>query len=178
MEDQIVNRVSNSSLERLDLEDWYDLRPRKVFDLKPFLYQELVLKELDFRAALKALDWAQFKETHVAICCSTDAIIPTWAFMLVAQYLAPVATTVTFGSLEQLDDFLFDRWITALDPEPYRDAKLIVKGCSKYPVPVSAYVAITAKLAPVVQSLMFGEPCSNVPLYKRKKDSLTSAIHM
>lgn len=170
MEDQIVNRVAGSSLIQLDLEEWYDSRPRKLFDLKDFLYQELILKELDFRSALKSHDWASYSGCHLAIDCSADAIIPTWAFMLVANYAAPFASSITFGKLEAIDTFLFDRWIDKLDLEPYINGKVIVKGCSKHPVPVSAYVSISARLSPVVQSLMFGEPCSNVPLYKRKRE--------
>ena len=174
MEDLLVNRVANSSLIQLDLEDWYDARPRKNFDLKDYLYQELIVKELDFRSTLKAHDWAQYSDAHLAIHCSVDAIVPTWAYMLVANYAAPFATTITFGNLEQIDVILFDRWIEKLELEPYRNGKVIVKGCSKHPVPISAYVTISARLTPVVQSLMFGEPCSNVPLYKRKKETTVS----
>lgn len=170
MEEPIVNRVATSSLIQLDLEEWYDARPRKLFDLKDYLYQELIVKELDFRSALKVHDWAQYTGCHLAINCSVDAIVPTWAFMLVANYAASFAVSITFGNRDQIDVILFDRWIENLDLEPYKNGKVIVKGCSKHPVPVSAYVAISAKLTPVVQSLMFGEPCSNVPLYKRKKE--------
>ena len=172
MEDLLINRVASSSLIQLDLEEWYDNRPRRIFDLKDYLYQELILKELDFRSALKAHEWTQYADSHMAIHCSVDAIIPTWAFMLVANHAAPFATTITFGDQEQIDVMLFDRWIENLDLEPYQNGKVIVKGCSKHPVPISAYVAITTRLTPVVQSLMFGEPCSNVPLYKRKKDTV------
>ncbi len=170
MENEIVNRVSNSALIQLDLEDWYDKKQRLTFDLAGFLYQGLILKELDFRSSMKTYKWSDYKDVHLSIDCSADAIVPTWAFMLVATYASPYAATITFGPKEQIDGFLFDRWIEKLDVSPYQDQKVIVKGCSKYPVPIAAYVAITAKLSPVVQSLMFGEPCSNVPLYKRKKE--------
>lgn len=168
---EIINRVANSSLVQLDMEDWFDKRKRFQFDLADFLYQGLVLKELDFRAVLKSHDWQQYKDAHLAVGCSADAIVPTWAFMLVAGYATGIAASITFGTVEDIDNYLFDRWISALSLEQYRDQKVIVKGCSQYPVPVSAYVSVAAKLTPVVQSLMFGEPCSNVPLFKRKTEN-------
>jgi hypothetical protein len=175
MEDLIPNRVASSTLVQIDLEDWYDHRNRHFFDVGEFLFEGLILKELDFRAALKAFDWEKFRDGHLAIGCTADAIVPTWAFMLVATYASPFAASITFGTKNQIDDVLFDRWIQQLDPEKFRSQKVIVKGCSKYPVPLSAYVAITAKLGPLVQSLMFGEACSNVPLFKRKKETPTTA---
>jgi hypothetical protein len=169
MNSEIINRVAESSLVQLDLEDWYDHAERKSFDIATYLYMGLVLKELEFRSALKQIDWNNFQGTHLAIYCSADAIVPTWAFMLVATCAAPFTKSIVFGTKDKIDEILFERWISNLDLSPYKDQKVIVKGCSKYPVPVSAYISITSKLTPVVQSLMFGEPCSNVPLYKRKK---------
>jgi hypothetical protein len=169
MNAEIINRVAESSLIQLDLEDWYDQAERKSFDLAAYLHMGLVLKELDFRSALKQIDWTLFQGKHLAIHCSADAIVPTWAFMLVATHAAPFTKSIVFGTKDKIDEILFERWIENLNISPFIDQKVIVKGCSKFPVPVSAYVSITSKLTPVVQSLMFGEPCSNVPLYKRKK---------
>jgi len=172
MENEIINRVANSSLINIDLEDWYDQRPRKFFDVADFLYQGLILKELDFRSALKEFDWETLKGANLAIFCSADAIVPTWAFMLISQMASPIAESIFYCRPEEMDAYLFDRKISNFDPEAYRGKRVIIKGCSKHPVPVQAYVAITAKLIPVVQSLMYGEACSNVPLYKRKKTEL------
>jgi hypothetical protein len=169
MDGEIVNRVSNSSLIQIDLEEWYEPGKRIEFDLAPFLFEGLILRELEFRTSLKMIDWTSFTNAHVGVFCSADAIVPTWAFMLVAQHLAPFADSVSFGRKDEIEKNLFERWISKLDVETYRDQKVIVKGCSKFPVPLSAYIYIASKLTPVVQSLMFGEPCSNVPLYKRKK---------
>lgn len=169
MEDKIINRVANSGLITIDLEDWYDKRPRTTFDVADFLFQGLILRELEFRTALKEFKWESFEDSNLAIYCSADAIVPTWAFMLVSQFASPYAKSIIFCRPEEQDSYLFDRILENFDPEPYRDKRVIIKGCSKYPVPVQAYVGITAKLTPVVQSLMFGEACSNVPLFKRKK---------
>jgi len=169
MENEIINRVANSALFQVDLEDWYPKGERLGFDIADFLYEGLILRELDFRAALKLHDWEKYTDHFIGVYCSADAIVPTWAFMLISQYLAGKAASVFFSEPNKIDEFLYQQIIDKLDLEYYRDQKVIVKGCSKFPVPVSAYVAITMKLTPVVQSLMFGEPCSNVPLYKRKK---------
>jgi len=166
--DEIINRVANSSLLQLDLEDWYDNRAKEIFDIAPHLYNGLILRELDFRAAIKQHNWQNYENKHLGIVCSAEAIIPTWAFMLVANAASPFAASVHFGDKNRIDENLFHQWISRLDVGPYTDQKVIVKGCSKHPVPISAYVDIAARLTPVVQSLMFGEPCSNVPLYKRK----------
>ncbi len=128
----------------------------------------LILKEKDFRAFLKEHDWNQYTGKHVAITCSEDAIIPTWAYMLLTLQLQPHAHTVVFGDLQHLDEKLYFDAIAIIDPEAYRGVKVVVKGCSKVPVPTAAYVELTRRLTPVVQSLLFGEPCSTVPLYKKK----------
>ena len=142
---------------------------RVVFDLKPLLWQEIALKEDDLRAFCKTHDWSQYTGKFVSVHCSADAIIPTWAFMLVATHLQPHAAFVTQGDADQLERAVFTRFVQQLDVEPYRNARVVVKGCSKLPVPLNAYVELSTKLLPVVKSLMFGEPCSTVPLYKAPK---------
>jgi hypothetical protein len=168
-EELIVNRVANSGLVTLDLEEYYHPGERVVYDLKNNLFQELILREKDFRAFLKANDWTFYKDKNVAITCTADAIVPTWAFMLLTLHLRPYAHTVVYGDLEDLEDALFRDALSKIDLNKFQDAKVVVKGCGKLPVPTSAYVEITRLLQPVVQSLMYGEPCSTVPLYKRPK---------
>lgn len=167
--DHITNKVAASGIITLDLEELYPAGERVVFDLKPLLWQEVALKEDDLRAFCKEHDWSQYAGKFVAVQCSADAIVPTWAFMLVATHLQPHAAFVTQGDAEHLERAVFTRFVERLDVGPYRDARVVVKGCSKLPVPLSAYVELSAKLLPVVKSLMFGEPCSTVPLYKRSK---------
>lgn len=171
VENEIVNRVANSGLVTLDLEDLYASGERVVYDLKDNLYQGLILKEKDFREFLKQHDWSSYSGKHVALICSEDAIVPTWAYMLLAIQLQPYAASVVFGGLEQLEQHLFQQAIQKLDLEAYRNAKVVIKGCSKVPVPTYAYVEITRLLTPIAQSLLFGEPCSTVPLMKKKKES-------
>lgn len=168
VETEIINRVANSSLVQLDLEEWYPVSTKAAFDLSDYLFEKLILKELEFRKNLKETDWTAYSGKHVALFCSEDAIVPTWAFMLAAHYLRQADARVYFCHPAELDAAIYQTLISTLDTEPWKDQKVIVKGCSRYPVPISAYVAITEKLTPVVQSLMYGEPCSNVPLYKRK----------
>lgn len=169
MEDSIINKVANSGLITFDLEDLYDKNERVIYDLKDNLFMGMILREKDFREFLKTHDWSYYTDKNVAIICSEDAIIPTWAYMLLALKLEPVANAVVFGDLAALEDKLFYDAIAKVNPEDYRNARVVVKGCSKVPVPTAAYVEITRKLQPVAQSLMFGEPCSTVPLYKRPK---------
>lgn len=169
METEIVNRVAKSGLQTLDLEDYYHTGERIVYDLKDNLYMGLILKEKDFRDFLKSHDWSQYAGKNVAITCSEDAIVPTWAYMLLTLNLQPHANLVVYGSLQDLEEKLYFDAIAKIDIESFRDTKLVVKGCSKVPVPTAAYVEVTRLLQPVVQSLMFGEPCSTVPLYKRPK---------
>lgn len=169
MEADIVNRVANSGLVTLDLEAYYHPGERVVYDLKDNLYMGLILKEKEFRAFLKEHDWRQYTGKNVAITCTEDAIVPTWAYMLLTLQLQPYAHTVVFGTLADLEEKLYFDAIAAINPEAYRDARVVIKGCSKVAVPTSAYVEITRKLTPVVQSILFGEPCSTVPLYKRPK---------
>ncbi|GAB3268031.1 DUF2480 family protein [Larkinella harenae] len=165
----IVNRVAKSGLVTLDLEDYYHSGERLVYDLKDNLFMGMILKEKDFREFLKAHDWSQYAGKNVAVTCSEDAIIPTWAYMLLTIYLEPYAHTVVFGSLQDLEEKLYFDAINRITIEDYRDSRVVVKGCSKVPVPTAAYVEVTRRLRPVAQSIMFGEPCSTVPLYKRPK---------
>jgi hypothetical protein len=166
---EIVNRVTNSGLITLDLEELYHPGERVVYDLKDNLFMGLILKEKDFREFLKTHDWSQYAGKNVAITCTEDAIIPTWAYMLLALQLQPYANMIVYGSVQDLEEKLYFDAIAQIEPEEYRDARVVVKGCSKVPVPISAYVEVTRVLKPVVQSLMFGEPCSTVPLFKRPK---------
>ena len=167
-EEQIINKVTNSGLVTFDLEDLYHKGQRVIYDLKDNLFMGMILKEKDFREFLKNHDWTQYKGKNIAIICSEDAIVPTWAYMLLTLKLQPVANLVVFGNLEELENKLFFDALNQVDVEGFRGARVVVKGCSKVPVPTAAYVEITRLLQPVVQSLMFGEPCSTVPLYKKK----------
>jgi len=168
-EKEIVNRVSTSSLVTFDLELYYQPGERVLIDIKEQLFQGLILREKDFRDFIKAQDWSQYKNKFVAIHCSTDAIIPTWAFMLLTIALEPFALRIFFGTPEDLEIQLFREALSKINWEQYRDAKVVIKGCSKINVPVAIYVEATNKLRPIVSSLMFGEPCSTVPLYKKAK---------
>ena len=168
-EEQIINKVAASGILTLDLEEIYPVGERVVFDLKPLLWHEVALKEDDLRTFVKSHDWAQYAGKFVSIHCSADAIIPTWAYMLIAVALQPHAAFVTQGDRDQLERAVFTRFVQELDVEPYRGSRVVVKGCSKLPVPLNAYVELSAKLLPVVKSLMFGEPCSTVPLFKAQK---------
>lgn len=168
-EESIINRVANSPLITFDLEDYYLPGERVLFDIRDFLYQEMILKEKEFREKMKELDWEQFQGKNIAITCSADAIIPTWAYMLITTKLSPYAHMIVFGDLADLEMALFRKTLGSLDLEQYRDKKVVVKGCGKYPVPESAYVEITRLLTPVVSSIMYGEPCSTVPLYKKTR---------
>ncbi len=165
---EIVNKVAQSGLVTIDLEDLYVPGERMLFDIKDWLFEELILKEKDFREKLKEQDWNIYSGKFVAITCSVDAVVPTWAFMLVVTQLKPVAKKVSFGDLHKLEEELFDEEISKLNIADFNDKKIVIKGCSKIEVPVSAYVNLTAKLRPVVKSIMYGEPCSTVPVFKRK----------
>ena len=165
----IINRVAQSSLISLDLEDLYPEGERVLIDVKEVLFQGLVLREKDFRQWVKEHAWEQYKGKHVAITCTADAIVPVWAYMLIASVLEPHTNSFVFGSVEELENILFLKALEKIDGASYQDAKVVVKGCSPKPVPVSAYVEITRKLRPYAASIMYGEPCSTVPLYKRPR---------
>jgi hypothetical protein len=164
----IENKVANSGLITLNLEDYFHQGERVVLDIKEWLFREMLLKEKDFREFVKNHDWEQYQGKNVAFTCSTDAIIPTWAYMLLAVNIEPFANRYVFGDLDTLETVLYQDALSKIDFEQYKDLRVIVKGCSDVPVPVSAYVEITHKLSPLVKSLMYGEACSNVPIWKRK----------
>jgi hypothetical protein len=166
--DLVMNRVEASGLITLNLEDFYPKETIKVFDLKDYLFRGLIIKEKDFREALKNTNWSEFENCNVAVTCSTDAIIPVWAYMLVGVYLQPVAKNIILGDKEKLIETIILNNISAINTEDYFDKRVVVKGCGDVKIPDSAYLAITSKLQPFVKSIMYGEPCSTVPVYKRK----------
>jgi hypothetical protein len=168
MAEEIINRVANSKLITLDLEDYYPKGKRVLLDIKDWLFQELVLKEKDFREYIKNHDWSQYQNQYVAITCSADAIIPDWAFMLLVVNLEPFVEKCHIGTLEDLETSIYQDIISAIDGTIYQDKPVIIKGCSNKPVPINAYVMITNKLKPYAKSIMYGEACSFVPLYKRQ----------
>ena len=166
--DQIINKVAESGIITLDLAVFVPSEAAITsFDLKPFLFREMILREKDYRAALQAHDWDQYKDKNIAIHCSADAIIPVWAYMLAAAYLQPVAAYVYFGTPGELRKEIIQQNIAAIDTAEYADKRVVIKGCGDTPIPDSAYVAITWLLRPVARSIMYGEPCSTVPVYKK-----------
>lgn len=170
VENEIVNKVSQSGLVTIDLEEFYPKGERVLFDIKDHLFQGLILREKDFREFIKNEDWNKYKDKYVALTCSADAIVPTWAYMLLATHLEPVAKKVVFGNLETLETILYNEILSTINPEEYKDARIVIKGCGDLPVPKAAYVQITNILRPVAKSIMYGEPCSTVPLYKKTKE--------
>jgi hypothetical protein len=168
MSDEIINKVAASGLITLDLEEYYPKEEVLVFDLKPHLFMELIVKEKDFRAALQQFDWTVYEGKIAAVTCSADAIIPMWAYMLVATYLQPVAKDIIFGNEAAAIKQLFLQNITAIPAEEYLDQRVVVKGCGDVPIGEFAYMEITKKLRPVAKSIMYGEPCSTVPIFKKK----------
>ena len=166
---EIVNRVANSPLITLNLEDYYVPGERIVFDLKELLYMEQILREKDFRESIQATDWTKYKDKHVALYCSVDAIVPVWAYMLITSRLEPYAQTIVQGDLSVLENALFTKSLDRIVPTEYQDKKVVVKGCGDKTVPVSAFTEITRRLRPFVSSISYGEPCSTVPVYKRAK---------
>ena len=163
----IVNRVASSALVTFDLEEYYEHGDRVVLDIADQLYQGLILREKDFRDFIKNHDWKQYEGKFVAIICSADAIVPTWAFMLVMIALEPYARLAVFGSLEALEEQIFRRKLSEIDWARFQGNKVVIKGCSKVNVPVAIYVEATARIRPYASSIMFGEPCSTVPLFKK-----------
>ena len=165
----LVNKVSESGIVTLDLADYLPaVASLAVFDLKPFLFREMILREKDYRAALPGHNWSQYERKDVAVHCSVDAIIPVWAYMLAASYLQPVAVSVFFGKIEALRNHLIAEKIEGISTEEYRDKRVVLKGCGDVSVPEQAYLRATARLLPSVKSIMYGEPCSTVPIYKKK----------
>lgn len=168
MAEEIVNRVAASALEEINLEDYFPKEKVMVFDLKPFLFMELILKEKDFREKLQDLDWSIYEGKIVAVTCTTDAIIPVWAYMLVASNLQPFAAEVIFGDEQAALKEAFLKNISRININEFSDKRVVVKGCGNLPVGDYAYLEITNKLRPVAKSIMYGEACSTVPIYKRK----------
>ncbi|MBX9734132.1 MAG: DUF2480 family protein [Chitinophagaceae bacterium] len=164
----IINKVAESGIISLDLESYLPKESIAVFDLKDYLFMGLILKEKDFRASLLTIDWNQYTHKHVAITCSADAVIPMWANMLVASYLQPVAESIGFGTEQQIREQLLLERVKQINTEEYLDKRVVVKGCGETPIPEAAYVMITHKLRAVAKSIMYGEPCSTVPIYKKK----------
>lgn len=164
----IVNKVAESGIITLDLAPYLQGSDVVEFDLKPFLYMEMILKEKDYRAALQTHDWQQYAGKHVAVLCSVDAIVPVWAYMLAATYLQPIAASVYYGTTTELSKMLLTLRINEIPLDEYSDKRVVIKGCGDTPIPDAAYLAVTAHLRPVVKSLMYGEPCSTVPIYKKR----------
>lgn len=169
MAQPLINRVANSGLITLNLEKHFPTREMVVFDLKDFLFMEMILKEKDFRQELKNLDWSQYEGKIVLIHCSADAIIPIWAYMLISSYTKDIAHETYVGTASEYLSHFYQNVIQNLDTSEYENERIVIKGCSDKPVPPNAYQALTSKLRPIAKSIMFGEPCSTVPIYKQKK---------
>ena len=166
---EIVNKVANSKLVTIDLEDFYPKGERITLDIKDWLYEGIVLKEKDFRESIKSHDWLQYKDCYVSLHCSTDAIIPSWAYLLISVNLSPYTNRIVVGDLKKIESVLFTEIIYKLDVEFFRNKLILIKGCSEKPIPQTAYVQLIERLIPVASSIMYGEACSNVPLFKRMK---------
>ena len=170
MEKEIINKVANSGLINLDLADYYPKGERVVYDIKQNLWQEFVLKEKDFRLFVKENDWSVYQDKYVASINSADAIVPSWAFMILTDALEPFAKEVVNGDLETMETVIFlNSMEKNLNPSDYKDQRVIIKGCGEIPIPDSAYVKAVNLLKPVVKSLMYGEACSAVPVFKKRK---------
>ena len=168
MSDLLNNKVADSGIVTIDLASLLPANETVLFDIKPFLFKELILKEKEFRAALLAVDWTKYQEKIVGIFCSTDAIIPMWANMLIVSALSPFATAIYFGDENKIREQQLLENIAKINVGDYSNQRVVIKGCGETPIGESAYVAITQKLRPEVKSIMYGEPCSTVPVYKRK----------
>jgi len=168
MSDAIINKVAESGLITFDLEAYFPKEETQLFDLKEYLFMGLILKEKDFRAALLGIDWDTYKGSNVGIVCSADAIIPMWAYMLVASYLEPVANNIVFGDEQKVKESVLIKQLQTVNGEEFTDKRVVVKGCGEIAIPESAYVEIMNKLRPFAKSIMYGEPCSTVPIYKKK----------
>ena len=168
MSDQIINKVAESGLITIDLEEYFPKEEILIFDLRTFLFMELILKEKEFRASLQELDWNQYKDKIVAVTCTADAVIPVWAYMLVASSLQPFAKEIVFGNREEALKQSFIKNINSINLSEFNDKRIVVKGCGDKSIGEFAYLEITKLLRPVVTSIMYGEPCSTVPVYKKK----------
>jgi hypothetical protein len=165
----LVNKVAESGIVTINLEQFFPKASLAVFDLKDYLFHGLILKEKEFREALKQLDWSVYQDKTVLVTCSSDAIIPLWAYMLVASNLTGIAADLYHGTEEEYLNMYYHTALNQLDPEQYKDKRIVIKGCSDKPVPAYAYAKITCLLKPFAQSIMFGEPCSTVPIFKRPR---------
>jgi len=169
MDEVFVNKVAESGIITLDLEDFYPKEKTEVFDMRDYLFMGLILKEKDFRETMKALDIEPYKGKNIALTCSADAVIPVWAYMLVVSYLEPITKEIVFGDAEFLHKTLFLKNISKINTADYEDKRVVIKGCGELPITEAAYVAITGLLRPVAKSIMYGEPCSTVPIYKKPR---------
>ncbi|WP_372756315.1 DUF2480 family protein [Mariniflexile sp.] len=168
MKDEIINRVANSALVTINLEDYYPKGKRVLLDIKDWLWEGLVLREKDFRNQVAEFDWTQYQDCYVALTCSSDAIIPGWAYMLIGIQLESIAKKTIIGNLEALESSIYQDVLNTLDVSEFANKPLIIKGCSKKPVPQNAYIMLASKLKPIAKSIMYGEACSSVPLFKKK----------
>lgn len=169
VKDVIVNRVAKSSLVIFDLEEYYPSGDRYAFDIKDLLFEGMILRESDLRAFAKDHDWEEYQNKNIALFCSADAIIPTWAYMLITTKLSPFAKMTVLGSLAELDSILFQKMLSNINLSLYEDKKVVIKGCGKRKIPESAYIEITRLLTPIASSIMYGEPCSAVPIFKKPR---------
>lgn len=168
MPDDIINRIANSKLVTLNLEDYYPEGKRVVFDIKDWLFEGFVLREKDFRNQVAEFNWSQYQDCYVALTCSSDAIIPGWAYMLISIHLEPFSKKTVIGNLDSLETSIYQDILNNLNITEFKDKPIIIKGCSKKPVPQNAYIMLATKLKPITKSIMYGEACSSVPLYKKK----------
>ena len=168
MSEEIVNRVAQSKLVTFDLEDLYPNGERILFDIKDWLYEEIVLREKEFRTFVEEHDWSKYQNTYVALTCSADAIVPGWAYMLIASRLSPYAKRIIVGDVEQLESAIYQTILENYDFSDLKGKPVIIKGCSNKPVPQDAYLLATAKIQSFAKSVMYGEACSSVPIFKRK----------
>ena len=170
MSKEIINRVSNSKLITIDLEDFYPEGKRHVLDIKDWLHEGLFLKEKEFRSNINNFDWTKFNGGYVAVLCSNEAIIPTWAYLLIAIKLESNCIKNVVGDLNYLEKFIFKDLVNSMDLSLFVDRAVIIKGCTKKSIPVDAYFQIVDRLKPITKTIMFGEACSSVPLYKKKNN--------
>ena len=166
---EIKNRVAESKLVTIDLEDYYQQGKRVIFDIKDWLFQELILKEKDFRDQVKNHDWSQYQNSFVALSCSADAIIPSWAYLLITSQMSPFAQRIVVGDLVTLETAIYQEIISNLSIDDYKNKPIIIKGCANKPIPETAYIQLISRLIPIAKSVMYGEACSTVPLFKSNK---------
>lgn len=169
MSEKIVNRVAKSPLKNIDLEELYPDGKRILFDIKNWLFEGIILKEKDFRESVNKHDWSQYQDTYVALTCSEDAIIPSWAYLLLSAELTPYAKKIVVGDLELLETSIFQDVINQIDISKYQDKPVIIKGCADKPIPASAFSFLIDRIQPIAKTIMYGEACSTVPLYKKEK---------